>query len=41
MQVSFHGDGGHAGAHLMYRRNDASLAAAELALFVEETALGM
>lgn len=34
------GDGGHAGAQLMPLRNDASLAAAELALFVERAALG-
>lgn len=34
------GDGGHAGAQLMPLRNDASLAAAELALFVEKAALG-
>jgi hypothetical protein len=34
------GDGGHAGAQLMAWRNDASLAAAELALFVERAALG-
>lgn len=34
------GDGGHAGAQLMPLRNDASLAAAELAIFVEQAALG-
>ncbi|KAI3424303.1 hypothetical protein D9Q98_009857 [Chlorella vulgaris] len=40
LRVSFSGDGGHAGAQLMAWRNDASLAAAELALFVERAALG-
>ncbi|EFN51633.1 hypothetical protein CHLNCDRAFT_140072 [Chlorella variabilis] len=39
LRVSFSGDGGHAGAQLMPWRNDASLAAAELALFVEHAAL--
>ncbi|KAK9863318.1 hypothetical protein WJX84_005606 [Apatococcus fuscideae] len=39
MRVSFHGDGGHAGAQLMPLRNDASLAAAELALQVEAAVL--
>ena len=38
-RVSFSGDGGHAGAQLMPLRNDASLAGAELALFVEKTVL--
>lgn len=37
--VDFEGDGGHAGALLMHRRNDALLAGAELALFVEAAAL--
>ncbi|KAL4419542.1 hypothetical protein ABPG77_006873 [Micractinium sp. CCAP 211/92] len=40
LRVRFSGDGGHAGAQLMALRNDASLAAAELALFVEQAALG-
>jgi ureidoglycolate amidohydrolase len=40
LRVAFSGDGGHAGAHLMRRRNDAALAAAELALHVEAAALG-
>lgn len=40
LRVGFHGDGGHAGAHLMPRRNDAALAAAELALHIESAALG-
>ncbi|KAG7668472.1 hypothetical protein Ndes2437B_g06879 [Nannochloris sp. 'desiccata'] len=39
IRVSFHGEGGHAGGQLMFRRNDASLAAAELALAVEKAAL--
>ena len=39
LRASFHGDGGHAGAQLMPLRNDASLAAAELALKVEEAVL--
>ena len=39
LKISFHGDGGHAGAQLMPLRNDASLAAAELALLVEAAAL--
>lgn len=39
LEVSFQGDGGHAGAQLMPLRNDASLAAAELALFLEKTVL--
>ena len=39
LRVSFSGDGGHAGAQLMPLRNDASLAGAELALFVERTVL--
>lgn len=38
LEVSFSGSGGHAGTLLMPRRNDASLAAAELALFVERAA---
>jgi ureidoglycolate amidohydrolase len=38
LRITFNGDGGHAGALLMPRRNDASLAAAELALFVEKAA---
>lgn len=40
LRVSFRGDGGHAGGQLMPRRNDASLAAAELALAVEAAAKG-
>jgi len=40
LEVDFAGDGGHAGAQLMPWRNDAGLAAAELALKVEELALG-
>ncbi|KAK9833438.1 hypothetical protein WJX81_005498 [Elliptochloris bilobata] len=40
LRVRFSGDGGHAGAQLMPRRNDAGLAAAELALAVEAAALG-
>ena len=39
LRVRFSGDGGHAGALLMPFRNDAGLAAAELALFVEKTVL--
>lgn len=39
LQVTFQGDGGHAGGQKMKLRNDASLAASELALFVERTAL--
>ena len=39
LRASFHGDGGHAGAQLMPLRNDASLAAAELALKVEAAVL--
>ena len=39
LRARFHGDGGHAGAQLMPLRNDASLAAAELALKVEEVVL--
>jgi ureidoglycolate amidohydrolase len=39
IRVSFHGEGGHAGGQLMFRRNDASLAAAELGLAVEKAAL--
>lgn len=39
LRVRFSGDGGHAGALLMPYRNDAGLAAAELALFVEKTVL--
>eukprot|EP00878_Enallax_costatus_P013387 GHUV01013998.1.p1 GENE.GHUV01013998.1~~GHUV01013998.1.p1 ORF type:complete len:368 (+),score=58.17 GHUV01013998.1:286-1389(+) len=35
LEVKFSGDGGHAGAQLMPLRNDAGLAAAELALAVE------
>jgi hypothetical protein len=40
LRCSFTGDGGHAGAQLMPARNDALLAAAELALAVEGFALG-
>lgn len=40
LRVVFRGDGGHAGALLMPYRNDAGLAAAELALVVEKAALG-
>ncbi len=40
LRVVFRGDGGHAGALLMPYRNDAGLAAAELALLVEKAALG-
>ena len=40
LRVAFRGDGGHAGGQLMPRRNDASLAAAELALAVEAAAKG-
>ncbi|GAB2294560.1 hypothetical protein Dimus_028765 [Dionaea muscipula] len=39
IKVDFEGDGGHAGAVLMPYRNDAGLAAAELALAVEKHAL--
>lgn len=39
LRVRFSGDGGHAGAQLMPLRNDASLAASELALAVEEAVL--
>ena len=39
MKIRFQGDGGHAGSLLMRRRNDAVLAAAELSLFVEQSAL--
>lgn len=39
LRVSFAGGGGHAGALLMNRRADAALAAAELALHVEEATL--
>ncbi|KAG1660010.1 hypothetical protein FOA52_009830 [Chlamydomonas sp. UWO 241] len=39
LSVEFHGDGGHAGAQLMPLRNDAGLAAAELALAVEAATL--
>lgn len=39
LRVTFRGGGGHAGALLMPQRNDASLAAAELALHVEEATL--
>lgn len=39
LKVDFYGDGGHAGGQLMYRRNDAGLAGAELALRVEAEAL--
>ncbi|KAL6767627.1 hypothetical protein ACKKBF_B35990 [Auxenochlorella protothecoides x Auxenochlorella symbiontica] len=39
LAVRFSGDGGHAGAHLMHLRNDASLAAAEFALAVERIVL--
>jgi len=39
LRVSFQGSGGHAGALLMPRRHDASLAAADLALAVERFAL--
>ena len=40
LKCSFTGDGGHAGAQLMPARNDALLAASELALAVEGFALG-
>ena len=40
LQISFKGSGGHAGALLMDRRNDASLAAAELSLAVEKYVKG-
>lgn len=39
LKVGFQGDGGHAGAMLMPKRNDAGLAGAELALAVEEHVL--
>eukprot|EP00199_Chlamydomonas_sp_CCMP681_P000954 CAMPEP_0119102132 /NCGR_PEP_ID=MMETSP1180-20130426/986_1 /TAXON_ID=3052 ORGANISM="Chlamydomonas cf sp, Strain CCMP681" /NCGR_SAMPLE_ID=MMETSP1180 /ASSEMBLY_ACC=CAM_ASM_000741 /LENGTH=450 /DNA_ID=CAMNT_0007086367 /DNA_START=50 /DNA_END=1402 /DNA_ORIENTATION=+ len=39
LNILFHGDGGHAGAQLMPLRNDASLAAAEVALGVERFVL--
>ncbi|CAK9167955.1 unnamed protein product [Ilex paraguariensis] len=39
IKVDFEGNGGHAGAVLMPNRNDAGLAAAELALAVEKHAL--
>ncbi|KAG9452576.1 hypothetical protein H6P81_005480 [Aristolochia fimbriata] len=39
MKVNFEGNGGHAGAVLMPHRNDAGLAAAELALAVEKHVL--
>lgn len=39
LRVVFRGDGGHAGALLMPDRNDAGLAAAELALAVEKATL--
>ncbi|XP_068634111.1 ureidoglycolate hydrolase [Aristolochia californica] len=39
MKVDFEGNGGHAGAVLMPHRNDAGLAAAELALSVEKHVL--
>ncbi|KAH8495652.1 hypothetical protein Peur_055639 [Populus x canadensis] len=40
LKVEFEGNGGHAGAVLMPNRNDAGLAAAELALAVEKHVLG-
>ena len=40
LKCSFTGDGGHAGAQLMPARNDALLAASELALAVEGFAFG-
>ena len=40
LTVDFYGDGGHAGALLMADRHDAGLAAAELALLVEQAAVG-
>ncbi|KAJ6721777.1 ALLANTOATE DEIMINASE-RELATED [Salix viminalis] len=40
LKVDFEGNGGHAGAVLMPNRNDAGLAAAELALDVEKHVLG-
>lgn len=40
LEVTFHGDGGHAGGQLMPDRNDAGLAGAELALAVERHVLG-
>ena len=39
LRCSFTGDGGHAGAQLMHRRNDALIAAAELSSAVEKFAL--
>ena len=39
LRVTFTGDGGHAGGQLMAVRNDAGLAAAELALHVEAATL--
>ncbi|KAG2501988.1 hypothetical protein HYH03_000484 [Edaphochlamys debaryana] len=39
LEVTFHGDGGHAGGQLMPDRNDAGLAGAELALAVERHVL--
>lgn len=39
IKIDFEGNGGHAGAVLMPQRNDAGLAAAELALAVEEHVL--
>ena len=39
LRVRFTGDGGHAGGQLMAARNDAALAAAALALFVETATL--
>lgn len=39
LRVVFMGDGGHAGALLMPARNDAGLAAAELALYLEKKVL--
>lgn len=39
LRVEFRGTGGHAGALLMPRRNDASLAASQLALAVEKFAM--
>lgn len=38
LRVTFHGDGGHAGAVLMPERRDALLGAAELALIVDKVA---
>uniref|UniRef100_A0A7S3A5R1 Peptidase M20 dimerisation domain-containing protein n=1 Tax=Rhodosorus marinus TaxID=101924 RepID=A0A7S3A5R1_9RHOD len=39
LEVTFRGDGGHAGALLMHLRNDALLAGAELAIDAEKAAL--